>query len=694
MRIYSVLLVVPLLLSPERVPAQTLGGCAVFPADNIWNTPVDTLPVQANSATLVNTIGPTKYLHPDFSGTPFRGVLGGIPYVLVPGSQPRVPISFTWPAEADPGPYPVPPDPPIEGGPSSTGDRHILIVDTTNCVLYELFAAYPNGDGSWRAGSGAIFDLKTNALRPRGWTSADAAGLPILPGLVRYDEVAAGEIRHAIRFTAPQTRRQFIWPARHYASSLTGTQYPPMGQRFRLKAAFDITSFSPEAQVILRALKKYGMILSDNGSSWYITGVPDTRWNDDELHRLHQVLGSNFEAVDTSGLMVDPDSAQVAGSAAATLTLLTVSPATVAAGRQVTIRATLGAAAPAGGAVVSLSSSNSSVVAVPASLTVSQGQTSASLTVTTGYVPSSTTVTVSAFHLGLTRSAVVTVTPSALSTLALNPSSVLGTGSVTGTVTLTGAAPAGGAVIVLSSSNTAAAAVPAQIVIAQGSASATFTITTSAVASTATSVISASYAGAGRTATLTVTPAVLNSFSLSKNIVGGTVGYGRLQLSGAAPPAGISVSLTSSSPALSVPATVRIASGASSAGFTVHTNSVAAKTSASVAASLAGVTKTSTVSIIPLAVAGMGLTRSSVTGGSSVSATVRLNGPAPAAGVAVTLSSSNTEAARTPATVRVPAGFWNANFSVQTSSVAAATAVTISGSYGGAVKTAVLQVNP
>jgi hypothetical protein len=178
-------------------------------------------------------------------------------------------------------------------------------------VLYELFNAYPQPDGSWQAGSGAIFDLNSHALRPAGWTSADAAGLPILPGLVRYDEVAAGEIRHALRFTAPQTRRAYVWPARHYASDLTGAQYPPMGQRFRLRADFDIATFSPETRILLRALKKYGMLLADNGSAWYISGVPDSRWDNDVLHELHEIPGAAFEAVDVSSLMLHPDSGQV-----------------------------------------------------------------------------------------------------------------------------------------------------------------------------------------------------------------------------------------------------------------------------------------------------------------------------------------------------------------------------------------------
>ncbi len=291
--------------------AQSIGGCDVFPHDNVWNTPIDNLPLHPSSAALVATIGPGKPLVTDFGSGTYQGEPIGIPFVLVPGTQPKVPVSFQYADESDPGPYPIPPNAPIEGGSQSRGDRHVLVVDRDNCILYEVYSAYPQSDGSWEAGSGAIFPLKSNTLRPDTWTSADAAGLPILPGLVRYEEVAAGEIRHAIRFTAPQSQMAYLWPARHYASSLTGSQYPPMGVRFRLKASFDISGFSAQNQVILRALKTYGMILADNGSSWYISGAPDDHWDNDQLHDLRQVQGSDFEAVDESSLAVDPNSGAV-----------------------------------------------------------------------------------------------------------------------------------------------------------------------------------------------------------------------------------------------------------------------------------------------------------------------------------------------------------------------------------------------
>jgi hypothetical protein len=292
-------------------------GCPVFPADNIWNARVDTLPVHARSAQYVSRIGATANVHADLgSGVWPPGSTSpiGIPYAVVGASQPDVPIQFTsWPGESDPGPYPVPANAPIEGGPSSSGDRHVIVVDQADCMLYELFYAFPNGDGSWRAANGARYDMRSNALRPAGWTSADAAGLPIYAGLVRYDEVASGVIRHAIRFTAPQTQAAYVWPARHEASSITDPTYPAMGQRFRLKASFDTTGMSWQARVIAEAMKTYGIILADNGSPWYISGAPDERWDNDVLHELDVIEGSDFEAVNVSSLMADPNSGRVAG---------------------------------------------------------------------------------------------------------------------------------------------------------------------------------------------------------------------------------------------------------------------------------------------------------------------------------------------------------------------------------------------
>jgi hypothetical protein len=271
-----------------------LGTCAVFPADNPWNRDVSTLPVDPNSANYVAAItalGGNQKLHADFGG----GGAYGIPYVTVPGTEPLVPVDFgLYGDESDPGPYPIPLGAPVEGG----SDRHVLAVDRDHCKLYELFAANATSD-RWQADSGAVFDLRSNALRPDTWTSADAAGLPIFPGLARYDEVTSGHIDHALRFTVAQTQDGFIHPATHAASSSTDANLPPMGLRLRLKASFDVTSFHGEARVVLDALKKYGLIVADNGSNWYISGAADSRWDDDDLNQLKTVPGSAFEVVNT-----------------------------------------------------------------------------------------------------------------------------------------------------------------------------------------------------------------------------------------------------------------------------------------------------------------------------------------------------------------------------------------------------------
>jgi hypothetical protein len=286
---------------PRSQPS--LGGRVPFPSTSPWNTDISGMPVDPNSANLLASIGLKTGLHPDF-GTVWNGAPNGIPYVVVSASHPQVPITFTaYGDESDPGPYPVPPDAPIEGGPSSNGDRHVLVVDTDNWQLYELYSAFPDGSGGWLAGSGAVFDLSSDNPRPAGWTSADAAGLPIFPGLVRYDEAAElNQIAHALRFTCQRTRRAYVAPARHWASSSTNPNLPPMGMRVRLKATFDTSGFPSVVQVILAALKTYGMFVADNGSNWYVSGAPDPRWSDDELATLRNVHGSDFEVVQMSGL--------------------------------------------------------------------------------------------------------------------------------------------------------------------------------------------------------------------------------------------------------------------------------------------------------------------------------------------------------------------------------------------------------
>ena len=291
-------------------PVPGAPNCPMFPADNVWNTPIANLPVDPHSAEwLASMDASTTNLHPDFgpSGDPSNPY--GIPYTVVSPSQPLVPITFQYADQSDPGPYPFGADTPIEGGQQSTGDRHAIMVDPATCTLYELYDAQYSPTGS-TAGSGAIWNLDSNALRPAGWTSADAAGLPILPGLVRYDEVQSGVITHAIRMTAESTDTSYIWPARHEAGSSSNPDLPPMGARFRLKASFDISGYSPQAQVVLRAMQQYGLILADNGSNWYFGGTADDDWPLSLVDELKTVPASAFEAVDESSLMIDPNSGQ------------------------------------------------------------------------------------------------------------------------------------------------------------------------------------------------------------------------------------------------------------------------------------------------------------------------------------------------------------------------------------------------
>lgn len=300
---YRPSLLVLLMLTPlASLPAQELGGCPMFPRNNIWNVAIDQMPVHSSSARFIESEGPDRSLHPEFSKA------GGIPFIVVPATQPMVPIALGS-AESDPGPYPIPNGLPIEPGPADS-DTHGLILRQGECKLYEIYQAGQRPDGSWKGSSGAVFDLRRNGMRPDGWTSADAAGLSILAGLVRRDEIEAGEIRHAIRLTVPKTRNSYVWPARHFASRLGDVIYPPMGTRFRLKASYDISGFPAEVQVLLRALKKYGMIVADNGQSWFLTGATDSRWNDDVWATIKRIKGTDIEAVDASSLMISPNSAQ------------------------------------------------------------------------------------------------------------------------------------------------------------------------------------------------------------------------------------------------------------------------------------------------------------------------------------------------------------------------------------------------
>jgi hypothetical protein len=296
----------PVATTTSTTPAPRISPCTILPADNIWHAGVSGLPVLPRSADYVTSIGANAKVHADFGAGQWDGGPIGIPVTYVHDSQPKVRVTFDYADESDPGPYPIPPDAIVESG----DDRHVLVVDTDNCLLYELYDAQRRDGGSWHAGSGAIFPLRGQALRPAGWTSADAAGLPILPGLVRYDEVAAGHIDHAIRITVPRSQAAHLWPARHDAGTADAA-LPPMGLRLRLKAGVDLSTLPTQARIIAQAMKTQGVIVADNGSPWYIGGVPDPRWDDAALQALGSLHGSDFEAVDTAGLMTTPDSGRV-----------------------------------------------------------------------------------------------------------------------------------------------------------------------------------------------------------------------------------------------------------------------------------------------------------------------------------------------------------------------------------------------
>jgi hypothetical protein len=293
--------------TPSPAGSSGVAGCQTFPADNIWHADISRLPVHPSSGAWVTSVGVTRNAHPDFGSGLVDGAPFGIPVTTASSGQAKAAVSFDYADESDPGPYPIPPNALIEGGPNADGDRHVLVRDAAACKVYELFDARRNANGSWHAAAGAVFDLRSNRLRPAGWTSADAAGLSIYAGLARADEVAAGRIDHALRITAPRTRNTYVWPARHAAGS-ADPALAPMGARFRLKANVDVSRFPPQARVIAEALKRYGAILADNGSAWYITGTQDERWKNSELNALKGLSGNDFEAVDAAPLMADANS--------------------------------------------------------------------------------------------------------------------------------------------------------------------------------------------------------------------------------------------------------------------------------------------------------------------------------------------------------------------------------------------------
>jgi hypothetical protein len=476
--------------------APIRGSAPLFPADNWWNLDIRQAPVDANSAAYIAFInnGGTRRLHPDFGGEESPGSVGiyGMPYAVVDAAQVKSLVNFQYASESDgtgQAFYPIPTQAItqphwVEGGAPAnvdqraSSDRHLLMVDCTNNHLYELYNVWYDGAaGRWHAGSGAFFDMNTNHRRPEGWTSADAAGLAILPGLVRWDEVndsTLTEIGHAFRVTVRATNG-YVWPASHRAGSTAGAL--PMGARLRLKASVNgadpaLRTSDPSVQKIFRAMQKHGLIVADNGSDLYVTGSFDTRWNNDILNPAFRLLtASDFEVIQLGWNPV--------GNAPA-LAGVAVTPASVTGGTGATGSVSLSAPAPAAGAVVALSS-NQAAVSVPASVAVAAGASTATFVVTTTAVAAPTVATLHASYAGVSQGTTLTVQPAAaptLSGLALQPARVVGGGAATGTVTLSAAAPAGGSVVQLRSSNTALATVPASVTVAAGARTAAFTVTT------------------------------------------------------------------------------------------------------------------------------------------------------------------------------------------------------------------------
>lgn len=498
----------------------------LFPADNWWNLDISSWPVDSNSASFISFInnGGTRRLHPDFGGNAGSGyAIYGMPYAVVTSvtNADLKAVQFDYADESDGVDhftntsfpfYPIPSEAItqpywIEGGDlgnvdlRSSEDRHLLIVDKDRNYLYELYNVFYNTtQGKWFAGSGAFFDMNTNSRRPDGWTSADAAGLAILPGLVRYDEVydPNAEISHALRVTVRATNG-YVYPASHRAGSTAGAL--PMGARLRLKASVDIIqrTSDPNVQKIFRAMQKYGLIVADNGSDMYITGTYDTRWNNDILNpAFANVSASDFEVIQ---LGYNP-----AQTAQPNLSSLVLNPSSITGGQSATGTVTLTATAPSGGVVVTLSSANPAA-SVPSSITIPANSSSASFTISTTTVTTTTAGNITATYSGASKSATLTVNPpapAAISSLTLSPSTIVGGSAATGTVTLTKAAPAGGIVVNLTSSNSIRAKVPATVLIPADALSQVFNITTTATKQKTNVRITASYAGVNKSATLTI----------------------------------------------------------------------------------------------------------------------------------------------------------------------------------------------
>lgn len=566
---------VNLLAQTAATGPPTIGKCTVFPADNIWNTPIDTLPVDSHSAAYITYIGSTSPVRYDMT----------MPFVAVPGTQPKVPVIFSSPTESDPGPYPIPPNAPVEGN-GTPGDQHVIVIDQDNCILYEMFKSVKQSDGSWTAIGGSVFHLNSDALRPAYWSSSDAAGLPIYPGLMKYDEVTAGEIRHAIRFTAPSTQRLFVWPGRHYASTNTSPNLPPMGQRFRLKASFDISGFSPRMQVILKAFKKYGLILADNGLPWFFQGVPDSRWDDNELYTLRQVIGSNMEAVDVSSLMIDPNSG-AARQPATVAVSLSPTAASLRAGQSQTFTASIG-----GAPSTAVTWSYSPLVG-----TLSNGVYTAPASIT-----AASTVTIKAtstVNTSQSATAVVSLVPSLSVTMYPATGTVTGGGILALFVYPKSPAPAGGIPVTVASSNTAV--MPAATgTVPAGATSLRINLTAKPVASATTAVLTVSAAGMSNTLQTKVLPPAPSHVALypAATIHSKVTSKSLIYLTGPTAVA-TTVTVTSSNPAVLTVSNASVPAGATWGSFSMTTGVVAASTAVPIWVTTGGVTYTVVATVIP-----------------------------------------------------------------------------------------------
>ncbi len=669
----------------------------ICPRDSAWNEVIENRPLLANSAAMIAMIR-SELLS---TRRTFR-VFYEMNYVLVPNSQPLLPISFvTYPDESDPGPYPIPTNQPIELWPVGTegqtldqwqrdelgwgGDRHGLIVKPGTGELFETWQMKKLANGSWQASNGAKFDLNSNTLRPLGWTSGDAAGLAMFPALIRYDEVQRGEIEHAIRLVVKHTRREYIYPATHHASnpSTTDPNVPAMGQRLRLKASFVIpATWTPQAKCVARALKKYGAIIADNGNFFQTSAAPDDRWPAGCFDNLWDVDVNEFEVVQTTGPNEGPRSPNPPTAAAGP-------DKSTATGTPLALDGTVGGGT---GPVTTTWSK----VSGPG--TVMFGNAGAVDTTATFSAAGSYTLMLKAadaVHTPAYDALIVTVTSGgAISNLTFNPNPVDGGYKTTGTVTLAAPAPTGGARVWLSDT-LGAFMPPTSVLVPAGQTALAFQASSAAVGTVTNGSVIATYAGFQKVVSIALQPGpTITGLTVNPaSVTGGAVSTGTVTLSRAAPVGGATVTLASSSQYASVAASFTIPAGAASGQFSVVTHPTPSANNANVSASLPGTARGVVLSIQPPALALVTVSPTSVKGGSPSTGTVRLNGNAPAGGASATLR-SNSPLAVVPASATVPQGLGRVDFPITTSAVAQNTAVTISATRLGVVRAATLTLTP